>query len=168
MAIVALTNQLALVYVFMAVRASGFKASKRGVQIFAFQHRTVLRIDIFGDVAFRAFKLRMLAFQCPSGFSVIELLLRYWPPHDAEVHSVMLGMASRAIVAPGTRLDFQGVVATLLRKTTRDFFVAFQALDLGLSPAKNMTVGTLYRAIEIVVSLAERAGRNLSHHGGAH
>ena len=153
--------QLAGMHIAMARCAGGFETGKRGVEVVTREHGAVLRIDVFGGVALRALELRVFSFEFPSRLRVVEFVLGRRPSHQPVIQSVVLGMASRAVVTARTGFHLPGMVAALLRQAMGDLLVAIQAAKLRCSRAEHVAPGALQRSLEIVVRFAERTGRHL-------
>ena len=153
--------QLAGMHIAMARCAGGFETGKRGVEVVTLEHGAVLRIDVFGGVALRALELRVFSFEFPSRLRVVEFVLGRRPSHQPVIQSVVLGMASRAVVTARGGFHLCGMVAALLRQTMGDLLVAVQAAELRRSRAEHVAPGALQRSLEVVMRLAERTGRHL-------
>jgi hypothetical protein len=70
-------------------------------------------------------------------------------------------MAAGAIVVARPWFHLGGMIATLIRKTKRNFLMAIQAAELCRSGAEHMTFGALQRTVEIVVRPTEWTRRHL-------
>jgi len=129
-------------------------------------HRKTWRIEVLLCVALGAFELRVLSFQLPARQRVIEFIPGRWPPHDAVIRPVMLGVAPAAIVIAWSGFRLCRVIAALFVDAARDFLMAIETLKLGRLASEGMALGALEWPFQIVVRLAERAGRHLRECGG--
>lgn len=152
--------QLTLVHVAMAACTGCFQTGKRGVEILTLEYRPVLWIDVFSGMALGAFQLRVFPFELPSGLRVIQFLLGDRPSHQAVIQSVVLRVASRAIITART-FHLCGVIAAFVSQPMGNFLVAFQATELRRSRAEHVATGALQWPSQVVMRFAKRAGRHL-------
>jgi hypothetical protein len=97
--------------------------------------------------------------ESPAGLTVIEGL--EMPFCQSEIFPVVLGVASDAFEAR-TRLDVvRGVQSSSDSNAPRNFGVAIQTLEGGLSSREFVAGGAVGHAIDRPVRAGKRAGRNL-------
>ena len=77
------------------------------------------------------------------------------------IEPVVLGMAARAVVTARTGFHLGGMVAAFVRETMGNFLVAIQAAQLWRSRAEHVATGALQWPSQVVMRLAQRAGRHL-------
>ena len=141
----AILAQSALVKVFMAGHAGTGEPKKALVGIFLTNQRPHLRLHEFCRVALLALDRRVLAFQSIAGLAMIELLLRRLPVDEAEVFTVVFGMAARAILVWIVSLDHSRVEALVCGEALVDFSVAVQTLEASAA-AELVAAGALRHA----------------------
>lgn len=122
---------------------------------------------MWGHVALLTSNAAVLSLQWVSGQPVVELFQRRLPMNEREIGSVMLTMASHTVFAARVFHLEMRVIPALLRKQSRNFFVAVEALESGRVCAKLMAACTLRRSAQRLVRLGESTRGNLALHGGA-
>ena len=130
------------VMIFVA-RQTGWMQSFEGArQVVIHDALPVDRRNVFGIMALFAFQLRVLAEQRIPGLFVIEFLFGGIPLEDAEIFTIVLSVAPRAIVVPFCVVDDTPVHALTRFHQFEDFAMAVEAFQLRV-PSKAMTVCTL-------------------------
>lgn len=109
----------------------------------------------------------MLAFQLVTRQPVIKFLLRRLPVDQTEVHPVMIEVATHAIFAIRIAHLNLEVIAVFRFQPSRNFFVAFQALECGRTGPKLVAARALRRTGQGLVSFRKRPRRNLRWGSGA-
>jgi len=151
-------TETSFVEVFMARDAGLGQAQERAVQILVLNRRAFLRRDAGRVVALIALESSVFAFEHVSRFAVVESF--DVPLDQGEIVAVVLGVAAGAFLAGAGGNLVSGVKPAMSIQAIRDFRVALETLQRGLT-AELMTTGAVGRSIEGLVGTRQRAGRNL-------
>ena len=158
-ALQAICPQPSFVFVPVAGDTAWRKTQKRPVQIFDLDGRTLSGRYFTGEVAFIAAQTRVLAFEYVSRLLVVESL--GIPFDDGEVLAVVLRVAAHALLAR-SRSDLIGSVQPLsIGQASGDLGVAIQAFEVGLTRTQLMASGAVGSAVQRLMRMGKRAGRNL-------
>jgi hypothetical protein len=70
----------------------------------------------------------MFSFEDKTSFAVVEGFAVRIPVNHIKIHSIVIGMAARALLPRGIRPNERGVQASPVNNAVADFRVAFEAL----------------------------------------
>lgn len=109
----------------------------------------------------------MFSFERIAGLTVIERFTLRLPADESKIHSVMIGMAFRALLTGGIRSSEGGMQAPLIGNAVTDFRVAFETFQLRGAAFQIVALGTIRRPIQRLMRFRQRPRRNLRVHGNS-
>ena len=92
---------------------------------------------------------------------MIELFERRLPMNESKILAVVLEVAPHAIPAIGILHPKKSVVALMRGQSIRNFFMTFEAFERRRAGSELVASVALGRAVEGLVRLGKRSGRNL-------
>jgi len=113
-------------------------------------------------VTFLACDAAVLLHKRIAGELMVELPEGWLPVHQCKIGSIVFEVASHAIMAIWIFHSNLSVETEMIGQPLRDFFVAVEALERRRAGAELVAGGALRRAVQGLMSLRERPGRNLS------
>jgi hypothetical protein len=119
-------------------------------------------------MAFVASQDGVLTQEWPTCLAMVKPSWRGGPVDQLVLPAVVLGVAAGTILIRGGSAAANNlrVIAPLFGKPAADFVVAFQAFELDSPSAESVAGGALERAVEVGVSLRQRAWRHLGTSAG--
>lgn len=141
----AIGAKASLMLILVAGDATGGEAKVGPVQVFFFDRRSLLRGDVRRIVAFVAGQSGVFAFEQIAGLLVVESC--NVPLHQGKVFTVVLGVATGALLAGPLRNVVGGMQPSSGREAVGDLGVALQALQRCLA-SKLVTGGTVRGPVE--------------------
>jgi len=157
MALQAILPQLSFMKILMARNAIGGQPQERPRNVLHLDLRTLAGRNMRRRMTLRAGNSRVLPFQLVPGLGVIEIV--GIEAEDREVHSIMFGVAARAILR--TRLLHNPRMVAAMRSDTRsNLSMTIDTLQCH-RPAKLMASRALRNAIERFMRLRKWPRRDL-------
>jgi hypothetical protein len=157
----AIRSELAFVGICVA-RDTIFRKTQKGVgEILALNQRSIRGNHVRGGVTFLARDAGMLIHERIAGQPMIELLERWLPMNQSEIHSIVLEVAPNAIAAIGIFHSNLPVESLMGWQPLRDFFMAVKTFECWCARPELVAGRALRSAIQGLMRLGQRAGRNL-------
>lgn len=156
--------EASLVLVFMAGKAVGGKSHERVVQVLATEKCALRSRDVLRGVAGAAGDRGVLPVQHIAGLAVVKALGSGVPMQHVEIFAVVVRVAFDAGSAGRSTLGERGVQTVVILDFRGDFGVALCAAKRGGTRGHGVALSAVGRAIEPLMGLGERAGRDLCTH----
>ena len=153
--------EASLVLVFMAGKAVGGKPHERVVQVLATEKCALRSGDVLRGVAGAAGDRGVLPVQHIAGLAVVKAPGSGVPVQHVEVFAVVVRVAFDAGCTRRATLWERGMQTTVVLDFIGDFGVALRAAKCGGTCGDRVALGAIGRAIEPLMGLGKRAGRDL-------
>jgi len=140
--------QPAGVRIFMAGDTILRSAQVSAGQVLDLDQWPIRGADVRWGVALLAGHSGVLALEGVAGLAVVKRGSRRVPANQVEIHTIVVRMAARTLLAIGRILDQGRMQSTFLPKSLRDFVVAIQALQVRGHDAQGVAARTLGDAIQ--------------------
>lgn len=160
-AALAVPAKLAFVGICVA-RDTFLRKAQKGVgEILALNQRSIRGNHVRGGVTFLALDTSMLIHERIAGQPMIELLERWLPMNQSEIHSVVFEVAPNAIAAIGIFHSNLRVESLMGCQLLSDFFMAVETFECWCARPELVAGRALRSAIQGLMCLGQRAGRYL-------
>ena len=156
----AVLTEPAFVEILVASRARFGNPEKGFAQVLGLDVGALGRRNPLGEMAFVAGKSRMFALEEISGFFVVEFVRI--PLDEREVGSVVIRVATDALLAGTGRDVIRGVQSALGRHASADIGVASKAAKLRLAATNLVAVRAVRCAVKNLMLPCQWPGRDLS------